>query len=575
MCASWIVAPASADGRLLHAVRSHTRRSLPRASRPAPFSAVLAELEKIKKERAAECEKRLAAAKKSVAERKAARDKAAAVQKSKYEGALKKYRHTLERMRDAALKADKERDEVLKAEEALAEMATEYAALLAHKFASERNKDSPKLTKKEDTTFKALEARIAACRHLVETRVKADTEQARVDAVNAAFASTAAAGSSAKAALAAADVDIAMLDSIGATNAEASNKLSWMMFGVLGAAARRLPRPRMSGIRTALCGPSAEMDEATGAVRSAGILELPPGVLLVTDSRVIAMNADVANNEKVAGAPLFAPDSVQLRLLEREMCPCTCFANCCVYNRIHKYQLTATWGADDTPEYIDMRDIVGPVVRKASTVAQMQALVSSDATLAGGNENHHNGEFGGFPKYSCFAKLCCLCHKDWSVSVDKTPTMLVNRSIAFQVRRLPTCDMVPEEMRGMWAHVRVHFKSAMTVDQLNAVMTAFGAEAGSAIREGAIPLLPTKPEVPALPALLGLDPLMPLSTMRLVMHDEDEADESSKKSGKKSSDDCCGQPINVAICIGGNGNDDKQAVTVKSKAKEHTEDLSA
>jgi hypothetical protein len=67
---------------------------------------------------------------------------------------------------------------------------------------------------------------------------------------------------------------------------------------------------------------------------------------------------------------------------------------------------------------------------------------------------------------------------------------------------------------------------------------------------------------------------MPLSTMRLVMHDEDEAGESSKKSGK-SSDDCCGQPINVAIRIGGNGNDDKQAVTVKSKAKEHTEDLSA
>jgi hypothetical protein len=542
---------------------------------------VLVQLERMKKERVAECEKRLAAAKKSVAERKAARAKALATQKAKYEAAIKKYRAVLESLRDKALKADKARAAALKAEEALAELASEYAHLLAHKFAAQRGQ-GPKLSKKQEATFAQLEARLAECRQTVEARVSADAEHARTEAVSAAFAAAdtagfdGASGAAAKVALAAVDVDTSMLDNIGATNDEASNKLGWLLLGVYGAAMPRSARVRAgSAARAALCGGRAEVEETTGAVRAAGILELPPGVLVVTDKRVIAMNADVADKEKVAGAPAFTPDSVQLRLMEGDLCNCSCFANCCLHNRIHKYKLTATWGADDTAEFIDMNDVIGPVVRKATTVAQMEAIISSDAPLAAGGENKGTNK-GGFPSISCFAALCCLCHKDWSVEMDKSPKMLINRSIAFQVKRLPKCDMVPEEMRGMWAHMRVHFKAAMTVDALNAVMNAFGGVdlPSSAISEGAIPELPSKPLLTPLPELKALEPLLPVSTMRAVMKEAEEK-ESKKASGSssKSSDECCGQPINVAIRIG--GNDDKQAVTVKSKAKEHSDDLSA
>jgi hypothetical protein len=154
----------------------------------------------------------------------------------------------------------------------------------------------------------------------------------------------------------------------------------------------------------------------------------------------------------------------------------------------------------------------------------------------------------------------------------------VNRSLSFQVKRLPVCDLVPEEMQGMWAMVSVHFKAALSAAELVQVAELFGASgAGSALSRQAPGALPVMPEPTELPALKGLGPLLPVGTHRVVLPEATEtaSKKTEDKSGKKGDDCCGGQPINVAIRIGGSDNAKEAKAIVVSQGKEKKDEMSA
>ena len=499
-------------------------------------------LDKIKRERAQESAEALRAAKQAVEERTKARAKARSEQKRRYDNAVAKYRSALETLLRRAEKEDAVLSRALKAEKEMGESALAYASLLEATFAA-KQKTGPPLNRKQRKAFDLLTKAMDKNRAIIEEYATSVSEAERHARIRAALGGGATGGS-----LDSSDSGHAWVSEFGDMASNVLQSVRDMASFDFG-----LQKPR--GLKSLMCGSGAPVQEDEhGSVRDTGIMELPPGVLVISDKRVLAMTADVANGEKVAGAPIYEPDSVQLRIEEPTGDCCSCLAGCCVVNRIHKYKLTAVYGADDKPQYLELlkaANVVGPVSTVAKTTAVAEATVSSDACCG-----------PVFSKTSCGARSCCISHNNWAVDMDEAPKLLVNRSMAFFVKRLPDCELVPEEMRGMWANVRVHFKSAVSTAQLQAVASLFDAKLpGSITAEADLPALPApKPEPKPLPPLKALPPLKSISFARLSIKDGAVGSASSASAG------ATGGPINVAIHIAG-GDDKGKAIVVDSKSK--------
>jgi hypothetical protein len=221
----------------------------------------------------------------------------------------------------------------------MAAIATPYATLLAKKFASQQDGGGAGLTKKEEKDFSAAESKMAALRVVVEKRVKAVRAAALLASTKAALAA-AGGGDEEDLDFGLADLEVDDVDSVSLLTSFAN-----AMKSAAAATSRIMPQGMHCwGLRDLCGGNKEEVIGSTGAVRAAGIMELPAGVLVIGKDTVVAMCApEVAAGEKVAGAPLYEPDCVQLRLKSDPGC-CT---TCCVKkpNRVHKYQLTAAGSA--------------------------------------------------------------------------------------------------------------------------------------------------------------------------------------------------------------------------------------